>query len=67
MKHFLAYIFLLITLSDILVAQTVLDTIYLSEVLLKEDKEQTTAPKTILTAAHGGRIDKPLIGRSRYI
>jgi len=35
--------------------------------LLKEDKEQTTEPKTILTAAHGGRIDSPLTGRSRYI
>ena len=35
--------------------------------LLKEDKEQTTEPKTILTVAHGGRIDKALGGRSRDI
>jgi hypothetical protein len=35
--------------------------------LLKEDKEQTTEPKTILVGAKGGRIDKPLAGRSRDI
>ena len=36
------------------------------EQLLKEDAEQTEYPKSV-TVAHGGRIDGPLIGRSRDI
>ena len=31
------------------------------------DKEEKIYSKPILTAAHGGRIDSPLTGRSRYI
>ena len=31
------------------------------------DKEEKVYSKPILTAAHGGRIDKPLMGRSRDI
>ena len=34
--------------------------------LLKEDAEQTKYPKSVVVA-HGGRIDKPLTGRSRYL
>ena len=35
--------------------------------LEKMDKEEKVYSKPILTAAYGGRIDKPLIGRNRYI
>ena len=37
------------------------------EKLLKMDKEEKVYKMPILTAAHGGRIDKPLMGRSRYL
>ena len=35
---------------------------------LKEmQKEEKVYKLPLLTAAHGGRIDKPLMGRNRYI
>ena len=35
--------------------------------LREMDKEEKVYSKPILTAAHGGLIDQPLTGRSRYI